>query len=85
MIKQLYKQRIYTTLYWVVYSIIFKWFCYAFPTELNGVMSWCEVYVRTSVWNRKAHMDFRLVYLHLTLANCKGEDQGHTHYDGEYK
>ena len=28
--------------------------------------------------------DFRLVYLHLTLAHCKGQSQGHANFDCDY-
>ena len=29
-------------------------------------------------------MGFRLTYLHLTVPNSKGQDQGHVHFDSEF-
>ena len=33
--------------------------------------------------NEKSYMDFRMVYLHLTLAHSKVQRQGHGHFDNE--
>ena len=37
-----------------------------------------------SQMHRKSYIDFRLMYLHLTLTQAKGQSQGHAHFDCEY-
>ena len=34
--------------------------------------------------HRKLYVTFGLAYLHLTLGHCKGQGQGHEHFDCEY-